>query len=63
MNPYRLPVAIFGFVAIVALMPAWMWFIGEYSEGLPTEVSFLSQFVLPAMVLLFIASWMGGDVS
>lgn len=62
MNPYRLPIAIFGFVGLVALMPAWMWFSAEYTASLPTQTAFLAQLVLPAVILLFIGSWLGGDI-
>lgn len=62
MNPYRLPMALISFFAIVAIVPAWMWFLGEYSADMPTETAWLAAFSLPAVALLFLASWLGGDV-
>ena len=62
MNPYRLPMALIGFIAIAAVVPAWMWFLGEYSTNLPTETQWLAAFTLPAIALLFLVSWLGGDI-
>jgi hypothetical protein len=57
MNPYRFPLALFGFLAFVALVPAWSWFVAQFANPLSTETSFLAGLVLPATLALFIASW------
>jgi hypothetical protein len=46
-------------VAFVALMPAWTWFVSEWSHVsmLSTEETFLAGIILPATVAMFIASW------
>lgn len=62
MNPYRLPMALIAFIGIVAVVPAWMWFVAEYSAQLPTETAWLAAFSLPAIVMLFLVSWLGGDL-
>jgi hypothetical protein len=61
MTPMKLPVALLALVAFVAVIPAWMWFIGEYTPQLPTETAWLVRFSLPAVSLLFVGSWLGGD--
>lgn len=61
MTPERLPIALLAFVGLVAVIPAWMWFVGEYSATLPAETAWLVRFSLPAVSLLFAGSWLGGD--
>lgn len=61
MTPERLPVAILSFIGLVAIVPAWMWFTAEYTGDLPTETAWLVRFSLPAVSLLFVGSWLGGD--
>lgn len=61
MTPERLPIALLAFIAMVALMPAWMWFSGQYASQLPTESSWLVRFSFPAISMLFAVSWLGGD--
>ncbi|QLD84613.1 hypothetical protein HWV23_02435 [Natronomonas halophila] len=62
MNPFDFPFALLGFFGLVAVMPAWMFFITSYApmENLPTEAQFLAQLVLPATVALFVVSWLQG---
>lgn len=60
MRAERIPIALFAFVALVAIVPAWMHFVGQTTD-MPTEVSWLFAFSLPAVALLFIGSWLGGD--
>lgn len=62
MNPYRLPMAFIAFFGIAAVTPAWMFFLNEYSGEMPTETAWLAAFTLPAVALLFVASWLGGDI-
>lgn len=57
MNVMRLPFALIAFLTFVALIPAWMYFLGEYATQLPPEAQFLAEFVLPATLLLTLASW------
>lgn len=58
MNVYELGFAMLTFFAIVAVLPAWMWFLGEHASSLPTEARFLAQLSLPALCALFLASWL-----
>lgn len=57
LNSLELPLALFAFFGFVGVVPVWMWYISNYSDGLPTEVQFLAQLVLPATVALFLGSW------
>lgn len=57
MNVYQIGFALLTFFAIVAVLPAWMWFLGEYGSRLPTEAHFLAQLMLPALSALYLASW------
>lgn len=57
MNPLEVPLALFAFVGIVAIVPVWMWYVGEYAGQLQPEARFLAQFALPCLVALFLASW------
>lgn len=58
MNPLRLPLALFTFLAIGALMPVALYFVDEYTIGLSAETTFIASMAIPAMVLLFAASWL-----
>lgn len=58
MNAFQIPFALLAFLAFVAVMPPWMWFLNHYSAGLSPETAFIAQLTLPAMVGLFIASWL-----
>jgi len=62
MTPERLPLAIVAFLGLVAIVPAWMHFVGTYTAGMPTESAWIARFSLPAVVLLFAGSWLGGDL-
>lgn len=57
MNPLELPLALFAFFGLVAVTPAWFYFVDAYGAGLPAEAYYLAQLVYPATVLLFIAGW------
>ena len=48
----------FAFLAFVAVVPAWMFFVENYTGGLSTETSFLATMVLPATAALFLAGWL-----
>ena len=57
MNPLRMPIAMFAFLAFVAVVPAWMFFVDNFTSSLSTETSFLATLVLPATAALFLAGW------
>ena len=59
MNPYLFPLALLAFLAFVAVVPAWMWFLNDFShaEYLTSEERFIAALVLPATVAVFLASW------
>jgi len=61
-NAARLPVALLAFIGLVAIVPAWMWFVGKYTASMPTETAWIARFSLPAVSLLFVAGWVGGDI-
>jgi hypothetical protein len=59
MNPYEFPFALLTFLAFVAVIPAWMWFVTSY--GTVQEMSLAAQFLigltLPATVGFALVSW------
>jgi hypothetical protein len=59
MNPYLFPIALLGFVAFVAVVPVWTWFISDWSHvsGLSQETMLLAGVVLPATISMYVASW------
>lgn len=57
MNPYKFPFALIAFLGFVLVLPPWMWFIESYPTKLSTEGRFMAELILPALVLLFLASW------
>jgi len=62
MTPERLPLAIIAFLGLVAIVPAWMYFVGAYTAEMPAESAWIARFSLPAVALLFAGSWLGGDL-
>lgn len=62
MNPEQLPIAILAFIGLVAIIPAWIHFIGAFTGDMPPESAWLARFSLPAVALLFAGSWLGGDL-
>jgi len=58
MSPYSFPLALFAFFGFVAIIPVWMWFLNDRLPGLPLEFQFIAGLVLPAMLLVFLGSWM-----
>lgn len=58
MDPFRVPFALLAFLAIVAVIPAWMHFVSAYAGNLSIEGRFLVQFLLPVLSLLTLASWL-----
>ncbi|MFW5949418.1 MAG: hypothetical protein ACOCSD_07470 [Halolamina sp.] len=62
MTPERLPLAIVAFLGLVAIVPAWVHFVGVYAPDMPAESAWIARFSLPAVALLFAGSWLGGDL-
>lgn len=62
MTPEQLPIALLALIGFAAVVPAWIWFTGEYTTQLPATASFLVQLTLPAVGALFAVSWLGGDI-
>jgi len=62
MTPERLPIAIVAFIGLVAIVPAWLHFVGVYTADMPAESAWIARFSLPAVALLFAGSWLGGDL-
>lgn len=58
MNPIRFPMALFAFLGLGALLPAWMFFLNTYASNLSLEGQFIAFFTLPATAALFLASWL-----
>lgn len=56
MRSYMLPIAIVTFLGFVAIAPAWVYFTGDY-QSLPTEDYMFMNMVLPAIIFMYIASW------
>jgi hypothetical protein len=59
-NVWRAPFAFLAFLGAGATAPVvyhWVW---VRPNDLPMEAQFLATFTLPAVLLLFLASWMGG---
>jgi len=62
MDIFDAPFAILGFLGLVAVAPVWFWFVDNYPSvsQISPESQFLVNIVFPALVLLFLASWMEG---
>jgi len=58
-KPVDVIFALLGFMAFVAVVPAWMWFTTQHSgiASMSTEARFLVQAALPFSVLLFLGGW------
>lgn len=57
MNVLEAPLALFAFLGVVAVLPAWGYYIETYAYDLPAEAQFLATFALPSLLVLFLASW------
>jgi len=62
MNPAQLPIAIITFIGLVALIPAWLHFVSVFAPNMSAAGAFIARFTLPALSLLFVGGWIGGDV-
>lgn len=62
MDVFEFPFALMSFFGLVAVVPAWVWFINQYPSvsnlSLPSQ--FLVNLILPAMIVLGLASWIEG---
>lgn len=56
MRSHELPIALLGFAAIVAVLPAWLHFSGSFDAPVGGH-GFLAALVLPATILLYTVSW------
>jgi hypothetical protein len=54
----RIFFALFTLLGIIGTAPIWVWYLDNHTAGLTPESRFLALLVLPALVLLFIASWL-----
>jgi len=62
MDVFEFPFALMAFLGFVAIVPPWMWFISQYPsvQNLSLPSQFLINMLLPALVLLGLASWIEG---
>jgi hypothetical protein len=62
MDVFDFPFALLTFLALVAVVPPWVWFVNNYgptaSLSLPSQ--FLAALILPATILLALTSWVEG---
>lgn len=56
MRTDELPLALLGFLAIVAVVPAWVHYSGSFDPASGGH-GLLASLMLPAVVLLFAVSW------
>ena len=65
MDLFDVPFAILAFLGLVAVAPIWFWFVGNYPSvsQMSAESQFLVNIMFPALVLLFLASWMEGGAA
>ena len=57
MNPVQIFIPILAIVGLAVVAPAWMHFLGFFSDT-PSHIQFLAGLVLPILVLLLGASWL-----
>lgn len=62
MDVFEFPFALLAFFGFVLVVPPWVWFISQYPSvsnlSLPSQ--FLVNLLLPATILLALASWLEG---
>lgn len=60
MNAFKMPFALLGFFGLVAVVPAWVWFVHSYPSvsSFSVEEKFLLDLMLPALIALYLASWL-----
>jgi len=62
MKTDELPIAILAFVAFVAVIPAWTFYLDLFSAQQPQD-AFLAGLVIPAAAALFLTSWIKPEFS
>lgn len=60
MNPLRFWFAIFAIFGWVLVAPAWVWVATTGLTGVPTVVEWLVALMLPAALMVTLASWVQG---
>ena len=64
MRPTDFWLGVLSLLAVAATAPAWVFFSGTFLSGLPVQIRWLAALVLPATLLLLLASWVDpGGVS
>lgn len=65
MDIFDAPIAILGFLGMVMVAPPWFYFINNYPgmDQLGAPSTFMINMLFPAMVLIFITSWLEGGAS
>jgi len=65
MDIFDAPLALLGFMGLVAVAPPWFWFINNYSgvSSLGATSTFMINLLFPALVVIYLASWLEGGAS
>jgi len=65
MDIFDAPLAILGFLGLVAVAPAWFWMTQNHSaiSTLGPASQFMLNMLFPAIVLIYLASWIEGGAS
>ena len=58
MSPYNIMFALLTFLGLVAVTPAFMYFVGLRASSMPDYTLVLVNLVLPAMTALYLTSWL-----
>jgi hypothetical protein len=62
MDPDDLPAAILAFLALVAILPAWVHYAGAFSPPEP-EQAILGTLVIPAAAALLLTGWVRPELA
>jgi hypothetical protein len=57
-----LPVALLGFIAIVVVAPIWLQYRSGFTAATPSG-AFLASMILPAVVALYVSSWVSPELA
>lgn len=65
MDIFDAPLALLGFAGLVAVAPPWFFFINSYSgmSALGPTSTLLVNMLFPALVLIYLVSWLEGGAS
>lgn len=58
MNWFEFPFALFAILGVAAVVPPWIYFLNEFTGGMSGPSQFLAWLALPAILLLFLSSWL-----